>query len=247
VPDETRVLWRTAQAYVHAFESFDKNAVAAAGEELAVLARTIIEDRRARPRDPDADPTSSLLVARDADGRPLPDDLLAGCVRQVLVVGLVAPPIVTGAMTVHLADDVLLQARLREDPMLVKSAVEEFLRLYTPYRGFARTSREAVTFGGRTICPGEPIALNYASANRDEAVFEKPDEFQLNRPNIGQHLAFGRGPHRCAGMPLARLEMTIALETLVTLTSSIEVTGPIRMSRMPELGPTSVPVRVVRR
>ena len=98
--------------------------------------------------------------------------------------------------------------------------------------------------GGRQILPGEPIALAYASANRDEAVFEAPDEFRLDRPNVRDHLAFGRGPHRCAGMAMARLEFRIALRELLARTRSIEMAGDVRMSGMPEVGPVYVPLAV---
>jgi cytochrome P450 len=126
-------------------------------------------------------------------------------------------------------------------------AVEEFLRLYTPYRGFARTSRAEIQIHGRTIKPGEPIALVFASANRDPSVFEDPDTFKLGRANIHEHVAFGRGPHRCAGMALARLELKIGVERLLARTSHFEVCGPIVMSGMPEVGPISVPLRVTAR
>jgi cytochrome P450 len=66
----------------------------------------------------------------------------------------------------------------------------------------------------------------------------------MNRPNIHKHLAFGRGPHMCAGMPLARMELRIALEELLKRTSHFEVCGPLKMSGMPELGPISVPLRL---
>src|SRR5580658_9593135 len=86
---QTKVLWSTSRAYVKAWEAFDKDSVARAGDELAKMAAEVIEQRRAQPLDPSVDPTSSLLAARDAAGNPFPTDLLAGCVRQVLVVGLV--------------------------------------------------------------------------------------------------------------------------------------------------------------
>nr|PZN67198.1 MAG: cytochrome P450 [Pseudomonadota bacterium] len=241
---QTQVLWRTAKAYVKAWESFDKSSVAVAAEQLAKMAAELIAERRREPRDPAIDPTSSLLAARDNDGNPFPEHLLAGCVRQVLVVGLVAPPILLGSIAVHLSRDVQLQDQLRNDLSLVPDAVEEFLRLYTPYRGFARTARREVELHGRRIRPGEPIALVYASANRDETVFPEPDEFRLRRPNIRQHLAFGRGPHMCAGIALARQELRIALEELLLQTSHFEVCGELQMSGMPELGPISVPLRM---
>ncbi len=241
---QTQVLWRTAQAYVKAWESFDKSSVATAAAQLAEMAAEVIAERRREPRDPDVDPTSSLLAARDDNGQPFPEVLLAGCVRQVLVVGLVAPPILLGSIAVHLSRDVELQQQLRGDPSLVPDAIEEFLRLYTPYRGFARSARHEVELHGRRIKPGEPIALVYASANRDETVFPEPDEFQLRRPNIRQHLAFGRGPHLCAGIALARQELRIALEELLSQTSHFELCGDLKMSGMPEVGPISVPLRV---
>ena len=241
---QTQVLWRTSQAYVKAWESFDKNSVAVAAAQLATMAAEVIAERRREPRDPSIDPASSLIAARDNEGNPFPEVLLAGCVRQVLVVGLVAPPILLGSIAVHLSRDVQLQQQLRQDLSLVPDAVEEFLRLYTPYRGFARSARHEVELHGRRIQPGEPIALVYASANRDETVFPDPNTFQLRRPNIRQHLAFGRGPHMCAGVALARAELRIALEELLKQTSHFELGGEPKMSGMPELGPISVPLRM---
>ena len=242
--EQTDLLWRTAQRFVKAWESFDVAIVGQTSETLYDLARALIATRRVAPLDPERDPVSSLLEACDQDGAPLPDAMLVGCVRQVLVVGLVAPPVLVGSMAVHLSRDQALQRTLRDDPALIPAATEEFLRLYTPYRGFARTSVHGATFAGRTIAPGEPIALAYASANRDETVFAAPDEFRLDRPNIREHLAFGRGPHRCAGMAMARVELQIALRELLAATSHFDLAGAVRMSGMPEVGPTYVPLSV---
>jgi len=244
---QTNVLWKTARVYVKAWEAFDKQSVAAAGAELMRMAVEVIEQRRANPLDPTVDPTSSLLAARDAAGNPFPGELLAGCVRQVLVVGLVAPPILLGSIAVHLARDPQLQRQLRDNLTLVPDALEEFLRLYTPYRGFARTARSEVTIGGRKIQPSEAIALVYASANRDESVFPEPNKFILRRPNISQHLAFGRGAHMCAGTALARQQLRIALEELLKKSSHFELCGEIRVSGMPEVGPICVPLRLTPR
>jgi cytochrome P450 len=241
---QAQVLRRTSQAYVKAWESFDKQSVARAAEQLAAMAREVLEERRREPRDPLLDPTSSLLEARDNNGEPFPEGLLAGCLRQVLVVGLVAPPILLGSIAVHLSRDRELQQHLRNHAELIPDAIEEFLRLYTPYRGFARSSRCPVELHGRKIEPGEAIALVYASANRDERVFESPHEFRLGRENIKQHLAFGRGPHVCAGIPLARQQLNIAVEELLSQTREFELCGEIKMCGMPELGPICVPLRL---
>ncbi|MEG3179626.1 cytochrome P450 [Sphingomonas sp. LT1P40] len=242
---QTDLLWRTAQEFVKAWEAFDVGTVSKASEILYDLARELIAERRVAPLDPLVDPVSSLIAERDDAGQPLPDAMLVGCVRQILVVGLVAPPVFLGSVAVHLSRHPELADELRAKPEAIEAAVEEFLRLYTPYRGFARTTRNGVEMGGRRIEPGEPIALAYASANRDEAVFEAPHEFRLDRANVYDHLAFGRGPHRCAGMAMARLEFRIALRELLARTRSIELAGEVRMSGMPEVGPVFVPLRVV--
>jgi len=206
------------------------------------MARDLVAIRRQEPRDPDEDVTSALMQAR-FQGEPLPDDMIVGMVRQVLVVGIVAPTVLLGSIAVHLSRDRALQDQLRADPALIPAAIEEFLRLYTPYRGFARTAVRDVEFGGRSIAPGEGIALVYASANRDEAVFEHPCEFIMNRANIAEHMAFGRGPHNCPGVHLGRMEMQVMVEQLLAATTGFELAGEIAPARWPEIGAISVPLR----
>jgi cytochrome P450 len=145
-------------------------------------------------------------------------------------------------MVVHLAEHIELQNRLRGDPSLIPAAIEELLRLYSPYRGFARTATRDVEIRGRKIGKGEPIALLFTSANRDEDMFPNADQFDIDRPT--KHMAFGRGPHQCAGAPLARVELRIALEEILAQTKGFAVTGPVQMTRWPEYGPISVPISV---
>ncbi|MNJ49506.1 Cytochrome P450(MEG) [compost metagenome] len=98
--------------------------------------------------------------------------------------------------------------------------------------------------GGRTIRKDEPIAVVFSSANRDEAVFPNSGQFMINRPNIKDHIAFGSGPHRCPGAPLARMMFQIALKELLVRTKHIELAGDITMTRWPEWGAQSVPLKV---
>jgi cytochrome P450 len=91
----------------------------------------------------------------------------------------------------------------------------------------------------------EPIALVYSSANRDETVFENPDEFILDRPNIDKHLAFGLGPHRCAGVPLARMMLRVTLEELLKQARITDVAEDIVMTRWPEWGVLSASIDLV--
>ncbi|KQS03688.1 hypothetical protein ASG11_05035 [Sphingomonas sp. Leaf357] len=241
---QTDLLWHTAKDFVKAWEAFDVTAVERTSQVIYDLAAALIAARRVAPLDAERDPVSSLLAARDEDGGPLDDEMLLGCVRQILVVGLVAPPVFLGSVAVHFARDPALQAQLRADLSLIPAATEEMLRLYTPYRGFARTSRSGVVLHGREIAPGEPIALAYTSANRDAAVFEDPDEFRLGRRNINEHLAFGRGPHRCAGMAMARVILQAGVREMLANTREIALAGEVRMSGMPEVGPVYVPLAV---
>ena len=235
-------LQQVGRAYNIAVQSADGEMVRETSLKLYAIARSMIEERRREPLDPATDPTTALLAAR-VDGQPFPDDMILGTIRQVLVVGIIAPTLMVGSIAVHLARHPDLQRQLRADPALMPRAIEEFLRLYTPYRGFARTANRDVEFRGRTIREGEPIALLFASANRDEAVFPDPERFVLDRPNIADHLAFGRGPHVCAGVSLARLQLRVAIEELLACTRGFELSGGITQTRFPEIGALSVPVK----
>lgn len=241
-PHLEAALAQAGPAFVRAVQSAQEPVMRETSLALYDMARALITLRKQSQLDPDKDPTSALLAARK-DGEPLPDEMVVGMVRQVLVVGIVAPMVMVGTMAVHLSRHPELQQQLRADLSLVPAAVEEFLRLYTPYRGFARTATRDVEFRGRTIKKDEPIALLYASANRDDEVFPDASSFQLHRPNIKDHLAFGRGPHYCAGAALARLELQVALEELLQRTKHFEVNGPLVMTPFPEIGPWCVPVR----
>lgn len=228
--------------YNRALQHKDMEKVQATSEFLYDVARDIIELRKAEPLDPEKDPTSALLAAR-LDGEPLAEPMILGTIRQLLVVGIIAPTTFIGSMTIHFARHPEHHAMLRNDPALAPAALEELLRLYTPYRGFARTAKQDTEIRGRNIRKNEPIALSFTSANRDADAFENPDEFRLDRPGDKQHMAFGRGAHQCAGAPLARLMLRVTLEELIARTNGFEITGDIPMTTWPEYGPLSVPVR----
>ena len=225
-----------------ALQQRDDENVRKYSDELYAIARELIEDRKRKPQDPDVDPISSLLAVR-VDGEALPDDMILGALRQFLMVGIVAPTTFIASAVVHLARHPEHHALLRNDCALIPDAVEELLRLYTPYRGFARTARCDLRLGDRLVREGDVVAAVFTSGNRDETVFDRPDEFNLNRRKKDL-LTFGRGPHMCPGAPLARLLLEIALEGIVRRTARIEITGEMTMTNWPEYGPLSVPVRI---
>ena len=168
--------------------------------------------------------------------------MLLGTIRQFIVVGMVAPCVFIGSMVVHLAEHPELQAQLRADPGLIPAAVEEYLRLLTPYRGFARTPTRDVEIGGRLIRKDEPVALVYASANRDESRLPRARASSSSTARTSAATSpSAPGPHRCAGAPLATLMLRVTLEELLARTSSIELAGEVTMTGWPEWGTLSVP------
>jgi len=121
-------------------------------------------------------------------------------------------------------------AELRADPSLIPAAVEEILRWANPLHYFRRTATADTELGGASIRTGDKVAMIYTSANRDETVFLRPQEFDIHRdPN--PHLSFGTGEHFCLGIHLARLEGRVFFEELLARFPTIELTGEPRRQR----------------
>ena len=134
-------------------------------------------------------------------------------------------------------------AKLWAEPALLDRAIEEMLRWTSPARHLMRTATAETEIGGQRIAAGEAVALFFNSANRDERVFNAPEEFRIDRaPN--PHLAFGLGPHFCLGAHLARLEMRALFGALLPALPTMEVAGPIRRTRSAVIsGIASLPLR----
>lgn len=115
----------------------------------------------------------------------------------------------------YLAAHPELREQLRADLSLVPKAVEEFLRLFTPGVGAARTVTRDLDFHGFAFQEGQRVFMANSAANRDPRKFPNPLEFDMDRDNVKDHLAFGTGNHRCLGAPVARLEMRIMLEEIL--------------------------------
>jgi cytochrome P450 len=134
--------------------------------------------------------------------------------------------------------------RLAERPDLVPTAVEELLRWVSPIMQFRRTAMADVELEGTRVAAGDKVVMYYASANRDEAVFDRPDRLDLGRSANPPHLAFGIGPHFCLGAHLARLEAAILLETLRPHLTSLRPAGPpVRLASNFMNGVKSMPAR----
>lgn len=243
-PDEAEEIRKVGAEFNMALQREDFDTLRERSDALYHIAARLIADRKTTPQDPDLDPVSSLLAVR-VDGEPLPDDRILGALRQFLLVGIIAPTTFIGSMAVHLARHPEHHAELTARPDLVPVALEELLRLYTPYRGFARTARHDVELGGKQIKAGDPLAVVFTSGNRDAEVFEDPDTYRLDRrdPDL---VTFGRGPHMCPGAPLARLLLAETLAQIVAKSRRLTLAGPIEMTRWPEYGPLTVPLQIER-
>jgi cytochrome P450 len=136
-------------------------------------------------------------------------------------------------------------ARLRNDPELWPSAVEEILRIDSPVQMTARTAHCDVDMAGQRIAAGEMIALLLSGANRDPHVFADPDTFDITRPNARDHLAFASGIHACLGAALARIEGTTALRALFETFPDLQLTAPPQLRGLVNLrGFTRLPAKL---
>jgi cholest-4-en-3-one 26-monooxygenase len=190
--------------------------------ELHAYFDQLIAARRSHPRD---DLVSELIQA-EIDGAPLTgEQLVSYCELLVEAGNETTRNAVSGgllAFSEHRGE----WEKLRERPELLPDAVEEILRWVSPISHFTRTATEDCELRGQTIRAGEQVALYFASANRDEEVFDDAFAFRVDRrPN--PHLAFGFGEHFCMGAHVARVELETIFRHLLTRLDSFEVAGPV--------------------
>lgn len=177
---------------------------------LADYFRELIARRRAAPRD---DMLSALIAAEEAGDRLSEEELLATCIL-LLIAGHETTVNLIGNGTLALLRHPDQLRKLRENPGLIGSAVEELLRYDGPVQRTARIPSEDIVIDGHTIGKGEMVMPFIGAADRDPAQFREPDRLDITRTD-NRHLAFGWGIHFCLGAPLARVEGQIAINTLV--------------------------------
>jgi cytochrome P450 len=181
-----------------------------ASQGLRDLFARVLAERRRDPRDD----LMTVLAQAELDGTRLDDEAIHAFLR------LLAP---AGAETTYRSSSNLLFGllthpdqleALRSDRSLMSQAIEEGLRWEAPLTAIMRTATRDVTIGDVTIPAGGLVSVNLAAANRDETRYERPDEFDVRRPQK-PHMAFAFGAHRCLGMHLARMETSVALNALL--------------------------------
>lgn len=208
-------------------------------QEMSTYFSAHIEHRKTHPTD---DLISTLMKARDKNGRPLDDTHVLGSLRLLLIAGIDTTWSAIGASLWHLAKTPVDRERLVREPELMPSAVEELLRAYSPVT-MAREVMKETTISGCPIKPGNMVLLSFPAANRDPAMFPDADKVLLDRKE-NRHAAFGLGIHRCVGSNLARMEMTVALEEWLKRIPDfrLDPAGKVTWSEGTVRGPRQLPI-----
>ncbi|GAA1987540.1 cytochrome P450 [Amycolatopsis minnesotensis] len=208
IPEIDRPRWREYGAAVLA------GAGDAFGEAVPGIidgAKAAVERRRAAPGD---DLLDDLIRAQAEDGDRLSDVELVTLVWQLVLAGQTPANLIANGLEVLLTHRGELE-KLRADPSLMPTAVDELIRLCGPNMlAIPRYAREDAEVSGTQIREGDRVTAVIASANRDPRAFEDPDRLDITRPPR-QHLGFGYGPHVCLGASLARVQTEVALAALL--------------------------------
>lgn len=204
--------------------------------------RAFVEQRKAQP--PHGDVVDALLAA-EIDGRPITHTELVGVIQLLLFGGLDTTAGALGQIMTRFCRQPEIPEMLRAHPERIVDAIEELLRLDPPFVFIARTATRDTELGGCPIAKGDKVLISWASANRDEQEFANAHEFLVDRPG-NRHIAFGAGPHRCAGSNLARANLRIAITELVERLHDLrfaEGAEPIGFHSHFARCPAAVPIR----
>jgi cytochrome P450 len=213
---------------------------------LAIIQNFFVEQIELRQTNP-GDDLISFLLAAELDGEPVPMPVIRGNVQLMLIAGIDTTWSSIGSALLHLATHPEDRRRLVEEPELIPTAIEEFLRAYSPVT-MARVAKHDTMLGDREVKAGERVILTFPAANRDPAMFENPEEVIIDREH-NRHIAFGSGIHRCAGSNLARMEMQVAIEEFLKMIPEFEIADAdaVTWAGGQVRGPRNIPVTFPRR
>jgi hypothetical protein len=196
--------------------------VRATVREMKDYLTEVIEARRRQPGD---DMVSDLLRA-EVDGKALTNDEVLSFLSLLLPAGMETTTQLLGNSVIHLAQRPEQLEQMRADKAHIPRFIEEVLRYESPTQLSFRLATQDTELAGTKIPAGSLVLGLVGSANRDERVFERPDEFIPGRDKGTQHLSFGYGVHFCLGAQLARMEARLGLEALVSRVRGIRLRSP---------------------
>jgi cytochrome P450 len=202
--------------------------------EICEVQNYIIARMRERQVEPREDMISDLAHARTEDGEELTFGEAVSLVRALLIAGNETTAITLTNLILILATRPDIAQLLKDsvdDDRLLTRFVEELLRYDPPTRGLARMTTCETELGGVKLPKGAHLLVLYTSACNDENQFACPAEFDLQRPNLGKHVAFGAGIHRCIGAPLARMEIKVVAREVIRCLDNIKLAIPVDQLR----------------
>jgi cytochrome P450 len=220
-------------------DSGDLSDIQATFADFFMYFKNISDERKARP----GDDLASVIANSQIDGAPI-NDFEAMCYYVIVATaGHDTTSSSTAGAIWGMCEFPDAFTAVKDDPGLIPGLVDESIRWTTPVKHFMRSATEGTELRGRRIDKGDWLMLCYPSGNRDEEVFEAPDDFRPQRsPN--RHLAFGYGAHLCLGQHLAKMEMRILWEELLPKLTHLEFNGePSRSAASFVGGPKRLPIR----
>jgi cytochrome P450 len=221
VPEEDHADFRERLARTSGFGTGEKNTMAHTPLEFLYEKFTsYVENRRREPRH---DVLTQMAQATYPDGS-VPEVIdVVRVAANLFAAGQETTVRLLGAAFQLIAERPNLQVRLRSENKCIPNFIEEVLRIESPIKGDFRLSRVPTTVGDVDIAAGTTVMLLNGAVNRDPRKFERPAEFDPDRPNAREHLAFGHGTHFCPGAPLARTEARVAVQRMLQRTSDIRI------------------------
>jgi cytochrome P450 len=239
VEDEDKFTGWVVRTLQNGFQNID-GAMDALGEMTMYFMGAVME-RRAMEPGTRPDDIITMLIEAETD-EPISDQHLLGTCFLLLVAGIDTTWSNIGSALWHLATHPEDQQRLRDEPELMTSAVEEFLRFYSPVT-MARYVTEDTEFNGCPMQEGDKILMAFPAGNHDPELFEDADKFIIDRAK-NRHFAFGSGIHRCLGSNLARMEIKVALEIFLERVPTFRVSDPdaVTWTGGQVRGPRCVPI-----
>lgn len=189
--------------------------------DMFAYGERVMADRRANPRED----LLTVIAQSKLDGELLPQEFLDGSWLLIIFAGNDTSRNSLSGTIRLMTENPEQRAMVLDDPSLIPQMSEEALRMISPVMHMRRTALEDTELNGQKIAKDEKLILWYGAANRDPNVFPDPDTFNMHRDNVGKHLAFGHGMHKCLGSRIAQMQLRMAFERIFERFPNIHWTG----------------------